>query len=431
MSRPSQPPVRKREIFGWAMFDFANSSYTTVIVTVAFSVYFTTLVAPGGRGDWLWGLGVLISNLAVLASAPLVGALADGSGRKKAFLAAAWLMCVVGTGLLWFAGPGQVALALALFVVSNVAYAMGESLVGGFLPEISNPRNVGRISGFGWGLGYFGGLACLLLVRPLLAGDFVVANLDNLRLVWPLTAAFFFAAGIPTFLFLRERAPRVAHRSLGQFAAEGVARLRATASALGHFRQLARFLVVFFIYSCGLMTVIAFAGIYSKKTLAFTANELVILFLVLQITSAAGAFAGGPVQDRLGSRRTLQWVLVLWIVVCAGAAAVTTKTGFWYIALASGLGIGSLQAASRGLVGLFSPVAKSGEFFGFWGLAMRAAYALGPFAFGSISALTGSQRTAVLITAVFFIGGWIGLLFIDEREGRVAAEAWDARAAEA
>ena len=424
MTSTAQPTVRKREIFGWAMFDFANSSYTTVIVTVAFSVYFTTLVAPGPQGDWLWGVGVMISNLIVLASAPLVGALADGSGRKKHFLAVTWLTCVAGTAALWFALPGAVVLALTLFVISNVAYAMGETLVGGFLPEISTPRNVGRISGIGWGLGYFGGLACLLLIRPLLAGDFVPANLASLRLVWPLTAAFFFLAGIPTFVLLRERAQRIEHRSLTSFAAEGFRRLRATGHSIRRFRELVKFLTFFFVYCCGLMTVIAFAGIYSRKTLAFTAGELIVLFLVLQLFSAAGAFAGGPLQDRLGSRRALQWILVLWVLVCLGGAAATTKATFWVVAMGAGLGIGSLQAASRGLVGLFSPQDKSGEFFGFWGLAMRGAYALGPFVFGSISALTGSQRLAVLITAAFFVVGWVGMLWVDEDKGREAAEAW-------
>ncbi len=411
------------------MFDFANSSYTTVIVTVAFGVYFTTLVAPGARGDWLWGVGVMISNLIVLLTAPVVGALADGSGRKKQFLAATWLACVGGTAALWFAVPGAVVLALALFVVSNIAYAMGESLVGGFLPEISTPGNVGRISGIGWGLGYFGGLACLLLIRPLLAGDFVPANVASLRLVWPLTAAFFLLSGIPTFALLRERAQRVEHRSLTSFAAEGFRRLRDTGRSIRRFRELVKFLAFFFVYCCGLMTVITFAGIYSRKTLAFTGNELIVLFLVLQLFSAAGAFGGGPLQDRLGSRRTLQWILVLWILVCLGGAAATTKTAFWFVAMGAGLGIGSLQAASRGLVGLFSPKDKSGEFFGFWGLAMRGAYALGPFVFGSISLWTGSQRTAVLITAVFFVVGWVGLLYVDEEKGRAAAESWRAERA--
>ena len=168
-----------------------------------------------------------------------------------------------------------------------------------------------------------------------------------------------------------------------------------------------------------------FAGIYSRKTLAFTANELIVLFLVLQFFSAAGAFGGGPLQDKLGSRRTLQWILVLWILVCLGGAATTTKTGFWFVAMGAGLGIGSLQAASRGLVGLFSPKDKSGEFFGFWGLAMRAAYVAGVFVFGSVSSATGSQRIAILVNAAFFVVGLVALGSVDVARGRAAAEAWD------
>src|SRR5688572_7960882 len=156
-------PVRKREIVGWAMFDFANSSYTTIIITVAFSVYFTTLVAPAGSADGLWGLGLLITNLLVMATSPLIGAIADDSGSKKKFLAVSYLLCVVGTAALYWVTPGRVVLGLVFFVVSNLAYSFGENLAGAFLPEISTPRNIGWISGFAWGFGYFGGLLSLIL----------------------------------------------------------------------------------------------------------------------------------------------------------------------------------------------------------------------------------------------------------------------------
>src|SRR5829696_7946822 len=183
MAAPDEyPPASKREIWSWAMFDFANSSYTTVIVTVAFSVYFTRMVAPEGRGDFLWGLGIAISNLIVLSLSPIVGAIADDSGRKKLFLLVTYLTCVIGTALLWFVKPGQVGLGLVLLVISFLGFSFGENLAGAFLPEISR---------LGWGLGYFGGLGCLLLVQPLLAGDFAESNLPNLRLAWLVTAAFF------------------------------------------------------------------------------------------------------------------------------------------------------------------------------------------------------------------------------------------------
>ncbi|MEM7050162.1 MAG: MFS transporter [Acidobacteriota bacterium] len=422
------PAVRRREIVGWAMFDFANSSYTTLIVTVAFSVYFTKLVAPGDQADFLWGLGILISNLVVMATSPIVGATADDSGRKKFFLAATYLLCVAGTATLFWVKPGQVTLGLTLFVISNIAYAMGENLAGAFLPEISTPKNIGRISGFGWGLGYFGGLACLAACWPLLAGGFTSDNVDNLRLAWLVTAAFFLISGLPTFLFLRERAPRPAAWSFVASARAGFGHLAETARAIGHFTELVRFLTVFFLFSCGLMTIIAFASIFAERTLGFTSGELIVLFMALQLFSAGGAFVFGAIQDRLGARSTIQISLVLWIAVSVAAYFCQTKSFFWAIAIAAGLGIGSLQSASRGLVGLFSPVAKSGEFFAFWGLAGKGAYMLGPFVFGALSSWSGSQRIAILANGLFFVLGLIGMQLVREERGLAAASAWNERA---
>ncbi len=418
------PPVRPREIVGWAMFDFANSSYTTVIVTVAFSVFFTRLVAPGGAADFLWSVGISISNLMVVVSSPLVGAIADDLGRKKSFMAATYALCVAGTAALYFVLPGEAAFALTLFVISNVAYSLGENLNAAFLPEITTPATIGRISGFGWGLGYFGGLLSLLAVRPLLTAGFTLENLTNLRRVWLATALFFLVAALPTFAFLRERAPRAARCPVLESAARGAARIAATARSLGHFAQLARFLVVFFVYSCGLMTVIAFAGIFAANTLGFTGDELIVLFLVLQLSSAAGAFLFGLLQDRLGSKATIQITLVFWLAVCVATYLCETKTLFWAIALVAGLGVGSQQTASRALVGLFSPLEKSGEFFGFWGLAQKAAYATGPLVFGAISSASGSQRIAILATGLFFAAGLLGMLAVDQAKGRAAAASW-------
>ncbi|HEX2223680.1 MAG TPA: MFS transporter [Thermoanaerobaculia bacterium] len=430
---PAHPPPARREIFGWAMFDFANSSYTTVIITAAFGIYFTKLVAPD-RGDFFWGLGIAASNFAVLLLSPVVGAIADDSGRKKLFLTVTYAMCVVGTVLLYFVGPGQVGLGLFLLVLSFVGFSFGENLAAAFLPEISTPRNVGRISGFGWGLGYFGGLGCLVLVRPYLAGGYELANVPRLRLAWLLTGLFFLLAALPTFLFLKERAPR-SSRSAGEYVRAGFARLSTTAHSARRFSELTRFLGVFLLYNAGLSSVVAFAGIFAENTLGFTSDEIIFLFILLQLSAAGGAFLFGILQDRIGSPRTIQIALVLWILVCVGAwlcgdgqaevlFGLNGKQLFWWVGMAAGLGIGSLQSASRGLVGLFSPTEKSGEFFGLWGLAGKAAYMVGPLIFGLLASQTGSQRTAMLSTAVFFVLGLIGMSFIDERRGRAAAEAW-------
>jgi len=418
-------PVPRREIWSWAMFDFANSSYTTIVVTVAFGVYFTRLVATGRSGDFLWGLGLLLGNLIVLLLSPVVGAIADDSGRKKLFLAGTYATCVLGTALLYFATPGRVGLALFFFVLSFVGFSFGENLAAAFLPEISTPATIGRISGLGWGLGYFGGLLCLVLVRPLIRGGYTLENLPNLRLTWLVTALFFLVAALPTFLILRERAPRGTGTAM-EYVRAGFRRLAETGRSIRHFSELVKFLSVFFVYSMGLTSVIAFAGIFAVNTLGFTPDEQIVLFIALQLTSAGGAFLFGFLQDRLSAARSIQIALVLWILVCAGTYLCHTKGLFWIIALIAGLGIGSLQSVSRGLVGLFSPVEKSGEFFGFWGLAGKGAYMLGPPIFGAISSATGSQRTAMLSTAVFFVVGLIGMFFIDERRGHGEAAAWGA-----
>ena len=441
---PADAPVAKREIFGWAMFDFANSSYTTVIITLAFGIYFTKVVAGGSaNADSLWGTGIFLTNLVVLLLSPLVGAFADESGRKKAFLFATYALCVAGTAGLYFAVPGSVPLALGLLVVSFIAFSFGENLAGAFLPEISTPRNIGRISALGWGIGYFGGLASILLVKGLgfLDGlDWEAARLlapenaevyHRFRLTWPATALFFLLAGLPTFLFLTERAPRPAHAGLSTYLHHGFERLGNTVRSIRHFRELSRFLAVFVLFHAGLTSVIAFAGIVYERTFGFSAAELVGLFLVIQVFSAAGALAFGWVQDKIGGKRAIQISLVVWVVTCVLLFSAESRWLQWILALVAGTGIGSLQSAARAMVGLFSPRGKSGEFFGFWGLAAKSAYLLGPLVFGIISSSSGSQRVAMLSTAGFFLAGLVGMAFIDERRGHAEAEAWERQMAAA
>lgn len=418
--------MTRREIFGWAMFDFANSSYTTVVVTVVFAVYFTKVVAGGGgNADFLWSVGITISNIAVVALSPIIGAIADDSGRKKVFMFVTYAACVVGTGLLAVVRPGMIFWALLFFCVSNIAFSMGENLAGAFLPEISTPENIGKISGFGWGLGYLGGMGCLLLLSfTVLPKEMSADAAPQVGAAMLITAAFFLVTAIPTFALLRERAPIGPRRSVLRYAVVGFQRLWETTKSVRHFRELVVFLSVFFVFSSGLMTVIAFAAIYAEKTLGFTQGELVFLFLIVQISAAGGAVFFGWVQDKLGARRTIQLSLLIWIAVCVVAYFTETKPVFFGVVMFAGLGIGSLQSASRGMVGLFSPPSKAAEFFGLWGLAGKAAYAFGPAVFGVISSVSGSQRVAMLSTTGFFIVGLLGMFLVSEQRGHDAAAAW-------
>jgi MFS transporter, UMF1 family len=412
----------KREILSWCFFDFANSSFTTLIITIAFSVYFVKIVVGGGReGDQLWGIGNAISQGMVLLSAPLLGAIADYSARKKTFLFLSYITCVIFTALLYFAKPGEVWFALLLFIIGNFAYSSGENLIASFLPEIAQREDMGKISGLGWGLGYLGGLLCLLCCFPFLKGGFVLENADNLRKVNLVVAAFFFLAGIPTFLWVHERKKATSLPQGMSYFRAGVAQLKQTFIQIQKFRELFKFLIIFGIYNCGVTTVVYFASIYATETIGLSAIELIWFFIITQISSSLGAVMFGLIQDKIGAKNTIYITLTLWLCVVTGAYLATGRTAFYIVGNLAGLGLGSSQSAARALVGMFSPVEKSGEFFGFWGLFWKLSTAVGPAVFGTLSNLTGSQRTAIISTGLFFVIGMIGISFVNEKRGIEAA----------
>ncbi len=419
----------KGEILSWCMFDFANSSFTTIIITVVFSVYFTKIVAGGATGgDRLWGLANFTSQLFVLLSAPLVGAIADFSASKKRFLFCTYLTCILFTALLTFVKPGQVWIALFFFVIANFGFSSGENLIASFLPEIAKPEDMGKISGFGWSLGYLGGLASLLFCLPFLKGGFVMENADSLRMTNMVVAVFFLFAGIPTFLWVKERKTANTLPKGESYIGTGFRRIRRTFVQIREFGELFKFLVIFGIYNCGVTTVVVFASVYADKTIGLSASELIWFFLITQVSASLGAFFFGLIQDRIGAKNTIYITLSLWLLVIAGAYLATGRNAFFVVGNLAGLGLGSSQSAARALVGLFSPVEKAAEFFGFWGLFWKLSTAVGPLVFGILSSGTGSQRLAILVTGSFFLAGMIGLSFIDEKKGIHAAQAYSGTA---
>jgi MFS transporter, UMF1 family len=416
----------KGEILSWCMFDFANSSFTTIVITIVFSVYFVQIAAMGSRsGDFLWSLGNFISQGFVLITAPLFGAIADYSASKKKFLFLSYSICIIFTALLYFVTPGAALLGLILFVIGNFAYSSGENLIASFLPEIAKPEDMGKISGFGWSLGYMGGLLALVCCLPFLKGGFVLQNEHNLRITNLVVAGFFLLAGIPTFLFVRERKKSSDLPPGKSYFGVGIQRIRETFHNLKNFSELSKFLIVFGIYNCGVTTVIYFASIYAVNTIKLTANELIVFFLITQVSSSIGAFLFGLIQDKIGAKRTIYMTLTIWLVVIVGAFLSTGRTTFFIIGNLAGLGLGSSQSAARALVGRFSPIEKSGEFFGFWGLFWKGSSAVGPLVFGTLSSVTGSQRIAILATGLFFLVGMVGLTFVDERKGIEAVKAYN------
>ncbi len=393
----SKLPVRKSEIFGWCCFDFANSSFTTVITTVVFARYFEGVIAKETSNPvFLWGLAGAIANLLVIILGPWLGALADRTGRKKHFLAGTAIGCSVATAALWFTGAGTVALALVLVIFANLNFSLGENFTASFLPELCTPENVGKVSGYGWAFGYFGGLASLFLSLALVKID--------VRLVFPAVGAFFILAAIPTFVLLRERAPRREAPPLLELFSEGWRETSRYLRALPQSATLFRFLLAFLVYMMGVTCVVQFAGIYAGREFGFDTAGVIKLFIYLQLSAAAGAFLFGFFQDRFGSVATLVVSLAGWVAVAIGAAMVRSQEGFLLVALLAGAVIGSTQAASRAVISVLSPPDAPAETFGYWGFFGKLAAIIGPPIFGLIADGWG-MRLAILLTGVYFVAG--------------------------
>jgi UMF1 family MFS transporter len=421
------PGVRRREVLGWAMYDFANSSYTTVVITAVFSAYFVGGVAQGASWATLaWTVALSLSYALVMLTMPVIGAWGDRHGAKKRLLAVTTLGCVLGTLALSCVGPGDVVLGMALIVVSNTFYTYGESLIAAFLPELATGPGMGRVSGWGWALGYVGGMLCLGLclayvlqaqARGEPASAFVPVTLV-------MTALFYGAASLFTFALLRERAVPVLEHVPSR--PSQWQQLRQSLQNLRDYPELARLLACIVAYQAGVAVAITLAAIYAEQVMGFAPQETMVLIFALNIAATVGAFTLGHAQDRWGHQRALAVTLVGWVVTCALVALADSKAVFWGGAVLAGLCLGSSQSAGRAMAGLLTPPAHTAEFFGLWSFAVRAASIVGPLLYGLITwATAGNQRLAIGATGGLFLLGlwWLWPLDIAKGRARLAARA--------
>jgi UMF1 family MFS transporter len=409
------------------MYDFANSGYTTVVITAIYNAYFVAVVA--GNTPWAtlaWTSALAASYLLVMITAPFVGALADAYACKKLLLGVTTAGCAFFTAALGFVEPGQLALALACLVLSNYLFSSGENLIAAFLPEIAAPAHLGRVSGWGWGWGYLGGMAtlglCLAYVsRAQAQGAQAEAFVPGT--LW-ITAGIFVLASLPTFLLLRERArPQPAAAAYGGLRASA-ARLARTWHESRRYRDLARFLVCLVFYQAGVQAVIALAAIYAQQAMGFDTGQTIVLILVVNVAAALGALAFGYAQDRLGHKTAIAVTLVGWLATVGAVTLGESKTTFWIAAHLAGLCLGSSQSAGRALVGYLSPAERQGEFFGLWGLSVKLSSILGPITYGAVVAVTaGSHRLAFVVTGIYFVIGLALLAGVNVERGRQAAAA--------
>jgi UMF1 family MFS transporter len=425
------PGVRKREVLGWAAYDFANSGYTTVVLTAVFSAYFVGSVA--GSASWAtlaWTLTLAASSLVVMLTMPALGAYADLRAAKKRLLALSTVGCVLSTAALAAAGPGDLVWAVAFVILSNVFFSYGESLIAAFLPELARPGSLGRVSGWGWSFGYFGGMLALgaSLGYVLWAQAQGLAAAHFVPVTMLLTAGLFAVASFVTFALLRERAQPQAtgpgtnvSRETGL--AASLAQLARTWRQARRYQDFTALLACAVAYQAGISVVIALAAIYAEQALGFKQTDTMVLIFLVNIAAALGAFAWGYVQDRVGHVRALGATLVGWIVMTVLAGLATSAALFWVAAVIAGLCMGSSQSAGRALAGALAPERQRAEFYGLWTFAIRLSAIIGPVTYGLITLLSaGNHRLAIFGTGLFFVLGLVLLRRVNVQRGMAAAE---------
>ena len=395
--------MNKKQVGAWALFDLANSVYPGVITSVVFQVYYINTVVGNtdSIGDGYWSLAVSVSALIVAVSSPLLGAIADRAGMRKRFMAFFVAMCVTGVALFTTLGPGAVAWGFTVFVFANVGYEACLVFYNAYLPDIAPSDKQGWVSGLGFGVGYAGSAVGLLLALPLIE--------TNIDLVWVMVAVFFILFSIPSFLFLPQ--DQASDMSVGRAARWGVTNFREILGEVLREKNLRRFLLAFFFYIDGVLTAIYMSSTVASTTFGYTQNELVYLYIALQIAALVGAFALAKPTDFLGPKKILSGVLVMWTLVAVSIGFIpTSKLWFGALAMVAGFGLGSVQAASRAFMAALIPKGKEAEMFGFYALCGKSSSVVGPLVFGYIAmASGGNQRLAVMAISVLFIVG-LGLL---------------------
>lgn len=430
MTKQSQKtPESKFKIFIWTLFDLANTSYSIVVVTFLFAVYFKETVAAGQPiGDLYWSIGTSASMIIVAFISPILGAIADYSAGKKRFLLFFTLLCILSTTLLYFVGEGDIFWAVLLFILANIGFEAGLVFYDAFLPEITTPKNYGRVSGYGFAMGYIGSLASLALAFPFIQNEMI-------KETFPISALFFFLFAIPLFIFLKDSRKDVIHTE--SFASIGFKRVWNTLSHLKNYKNLATFLIAYFFYIEGVNTIIFFSGNYASTTLNFSMMELITFFLIVQTTAILGSVTFGILADSVGQKKSIVLSLVIWIFTILLAFMTSSpdaylvkyftayfnsdvvtvqKDAFYVIGLLAGSVMGATQSTSRSLMSKLTPPDRKTEFFGFYSFFGKSSAILGPLVFGIISFTTGSQRAAILSIGAFFIVGlWILSIVKDPR----------------
>lgn len=410
----------RKAVAAWSLFDFANSAFTTIIVTFVFAAYFAQGVAADETtGGAQWSLAMAIAGFVIAAASPVMGAVADQMGRRKPWLAGLSVMCVAATAMLWFVRPdaADTAWALTCVVIATVGFEMGLLFYNAMLPGVAPPAMLGRVSGWAWGLGYAGGLLSLLIALfGLVQADPPPFGLDkdaaeHVRAAALLVAAWFAVFAAPLFLVVKEDGPRT---PLGLAVTRGLEQLAATLRNVRAHKNVLRYLLAAMIYSDGVHTIFALGGVYAAVVFGMPLADVIMLGIALNATAGLGAFGFAWVDDRIGSKRTIVIALAALIVTATAVLLARTPTAFWAAALAMSTFFGPVQAASRTLMARLAPPDMRGEMFGLFSLSGKVTAFAGPALVGWIALATGSYRLGMAATVVFIAVGLLLLLGVKE-----------------
>ncbi|MGQ0563034.1 MAG: MFS transporter [Gemmatimonadota bacterium] len=408
--------MRRREVLSWSLYDFGSSAFNTLMVTFIFNRFFTEVMAPDyNTGTVMWAQAINISAVVVALVTPVLGAVADYSGRKKFFLVSFAAMSIVFTFLLFFVGPGAAGTALVLFVVANVGFEAANVFYYAFLPDVSEDGNIGRISGLGFFLGYIGGLISLAIGLGMIRAWLPKDDYLNVRATILLVAGWFLVFSLPMFLFVKQKAS--ARPIEGGYIRHGFARLFDTIRHARRFKEAGKLLVARMIYNDGLATIIAMASIYAGAVFGMPLEDVLLMGIALNVFAGLGAFAFGFVDDLIGGKKTILISIVLLIAGAAIGVLSTSVTGFWVAASLIGLMMGPNQSASRSLLSKLTPDERQAEFFGLYSFSGKLSSLLGPLVYGSVVAQTGDHKLAMASIIAFFVIGGAVLLFVREAEG--------------
>ncbi|MEI6847334.1 MAG: MFS transporter [Chlorobiaceae bacterium] len=409
--KPEHFVTQKYKVFFWLLFDFANTSFSVMMVTFVFPLYFKNVICIGQpSGDALWGFSVSLSMLLVAVISPVMGAMADYSGKRKRFLFFFTATSVIATAFLFFSGPGTVLIAASLFIIANMGFEGGLVFYDAYLKELASDKSLGRVSGYGFAMGYLGALAILLLLKPLLSNGIILSNAANIQTSFLMVSLFFAVFAAPLFLSLRDEKKQENSSISFSAIAHSIKEVKYTVQHIMSYPDLARFLLAYFFYNDAILTIIAFSSIYAQNTFGLTIEELIVFFMVVQTTAIAGSVIFGFVTDKIGPKRTIVITLMIWFIVVIAAILSYSKDMFLYTGMLAGMSMGSSQAASRSMMARLTPSEHVTEFFGFYdGTFGKASAIVGPLLFGLVSAQMGSERAALASLLLFFS---IGLLLM-------------------